>query len=41
MAENAQNMASMKPQSPTRFVMNAFFPAAALASSVNQKEMSR
>ena len=34
-------MASMKPQSPTRLVMNAFLPAAALASSVNQNEISR
>ena len=34
-------MASMKPQSPIRLVMKAFLPAEALASSVNQNEMSR
>ena len=34
-------MARTKPQSPTRLVMNAFLPAAALAGSSNQNEMSR
>jgi hypothetical protein len=36
----AKNMATRKPQSPIRLVTNAFFPATALASSVNQKAMS-
>ncbi len=31
----------MKPQSPMRFVTNAFFPAVALAGSVCQNEISR
>ena len=31
----------MKPTSPMRFVTNAFFPAAALASDPNQNEISR
>ena len=34
-------MATRKPQSPTRLVTNAFLPAEALASSVNQNEISR
>ena len=34
-------MATMNPQSPIRFVTNAFLPAVALASSVNQNEISR
>ncbi len=38
---NATNIASMKPQSPMRLVTNAFFPALALASTVNQKEMRK
>ena len=37
----ARNMASMKPQSPIRLVTNAFLPAVALASSVNQNEMRK
>ena len=40
-AENARKIASMKPQSPTRLVTNAFFPAAAFASFVNQNEMRK
>ena len=31
----------MKPKSPMRLVTNAFLPAEALASSVNQNEMSK
>ena len=31
----------MKPQSPTRFVTNAFLPAEAFAGSVCQKEMRK
>ena len=38
---NVRNMATMKPQSPMRFVTNAFLPADALASSVNQNEMRK
>ena len=34
-------MATKKPQSPTRLVTNAFLPAEALASSVNQNEISK
>ena len=34
-------MATRKPQSPMRFTMNAFLPAAAAAGLVNQNEMSR
>ena len=34
-------MATMKPQSPMRLVTKAFLPADALASSVNQNEMSK
>jgi hypothetical protein len=34
-------MASMKPQSPTRLVMKAFFPADALAASPNQNEIRK
>ena len=30
----------MKPKSPMRLVTNAFLPATALASSVNQNEIS-
>src|SRR3954447_13115614 len=40
-AWNVKNIATMKPQSPMRFVTNAFLPATALASSVNQNEMSQ
>src|SRR3954471_2175526 len=40
-AANATNMASMKPQSPMRFVMKAFLPADALASLENQNEMRK
>src|SRR5262245_14794558 len=40
-AENARNIASMKPQSPTRLVMNAFWPADALASLENQNAIRR
>ena len=36
-----KNMASMNPKSPTRLVTNAFLPALAFASSVNQNEISR
>ena len=39
--KKARNMATRKPQSPTRLVTNAFLPAEALASSVNQNEISR
>ena len=35
------NMATMKPQSPMRFVTKAFFPADALYSSVNQNEIRK
>ena len=34
-------MATMNPQSPMRLVMNAFLPAEALASSLNQNEMRK
>src|SRR3954453_22368812 len=40
-AWNVKNMATMKPQPPRRFVTNAFLPATALPSSVNQNEMSQ
>ena len=40
-AENARNMASMNPQSPTRLVMNAFLPADAFASLENQNEIKK
>ncbi len=40
-APNVRNVPTMKPQSPTRLVMNAFFPAVAADSRVNQNEMSR
>jgi hypothetical protein len=36
-----RNMATRKPKSPMRLTMNAFFPASALAFSVNQKPISR
>ncbi len=36
-----RNMAIMKPKSPTRFTMKAFFPASAFARSLNQKPISR
>ena len=36
-----RNMPSRKPASPTRLVMNAFLPAAALAGSSNQNPISR
>src|SRR6476620_3359923 len=39
--KNAMNMATMKPQSPTRLVTKAFLPALALASFSNQNEMRR
>ncbi len=34
-------MATRKPKSPMRLTMNAFFPASALAFSLNQKPISR
>src|SRR3954467_3136020 len=37
-ALNVRNVASRKPQSPMRFVTNAFFPAEAFESDVNQYE---
>ena len=39
--ENARNIASMKPQSPIRLVTNAFLPALALESLVNQNEIRK
>ena len=36
-----RNIATMKPQSPTRLVTNAFLPAVALAGSSCQKEMRK
>ena len=38
---NARNIAIMKPQSPTRLVMNAFLPAVAALSLVCQKAMRK
>ena len=40
-APKARNVATMKPQSPTRLVMNAFLPAVAADALVCQNEMSR
>ena len=40
-APKARNIATMKPQSPTRLVTNAFLPALAASSRVNQNEISR
>jgi hypothetical protein len=40
-AAKAKNIASRKPQSPMRLVMKAFLPAVALASDVNQNEISQ
>ncbi len=40
-AENARNIASMTPQSPTRLVTKAFLPAVAADSRVCQNEISR
>ncbi len=34
-------MATRTPKSPIRFMMKAFFPASALALSLNQKPISR
>ncbi len=39
--KNTRHMATITPQSPIRLVTNAFFPAVALAGSVNQNEISR
>jgi hypothetical protein len=39
--EKARNMASRNPTSPMRLVTKAFLPAEALASSLNQNEISR
>ena len=36
-----RNMAIMNPKSPTRLVTNAFLPALAAVSRVNQNEISR
>jgi hypothetical protein len=36
-----RNIATRKPKSPIRLTMNAFFPASALALSLNQKPISR
>ena len=36
-----KNIATRKPKSPIRFMMNAFLPASALALSANQKPISR
>ena len=40
-AENARNMAIMKPQSPTRLVTNAFLPAVAALSRVCQNAIRK
>ncbi len=40
-APKARNMAIMTPQSPTRLVTNAFFPAVAALSRVCQNEMRK
>ena len=39
--KKVKKIAIMNPQSPMRFVMNAFLPAEAFFSSVNQKEINR
>ncbi len=41
MVAKVRNIATMKPQSPTRLVTNAFFPAVAFASSLNQNEIKK
>ena len=40
-AANAMNIAVIIPQSPTRFVTKAFFPAVAAESRVCQNEMRK
>src|SRR4051812_41975317 len=40
-AKNTAKVATMKPQSPTRFVMKAFLPALALASFSNQNAIRK
>ena len=40
-AQYSRNRPSRKPASPTRFVMKAFLPAAALAGSSNQNPIRR
>ena len=40
-ARKIMNMANSNPKSPIRFMMNAFLPAVALASSSNQNPMRR
>ena len=40
-APKSRNIASMNPKSPMRLVTKAFLPAEALASLVNQNEISR
>ena len=40
-AFQSMNMAIRNPTSPIRFTMNAFFPASALAFSVNQNPIRR
>ena len=40
-AENARNIATIIPQSPTRLVTNAFLPAVAAESRVCQKEIRK
>ena len=38
---HTRKVATMKPQSPTRLVTNAFLPADAFAGSVCQNEMRK
>jgi hypothetical protein len=38
---NIRNIATRNPKSPIRFTTNAFFPASALAFSLNQNPISR
>ena len=40
-ASNIMNIATRKPKSPIRFMMNAFFPASALTFSEYQNPMRR
>ena len=40
-AKNVMKIATMKPQSPTRLVMNAFLPALAFSSFSNQNAMRK